>query len=131
MLLSSMTKDFTRVTLVKILKSKTGDLTDKDNYRPIAITSVLSKITEKHLFNCIDNTLLISDHQFGFKRGNSTDMFLFVFKETVSFYVNHGSPVFACFLDIRKAFDRVNHRTLLHKLLQCDIPDFVVRFLMC
>ena len=137
MVLSSMLvhgiipKDFTRVTLVPILKSKTGDLTDKDNYRPIAITSILSKVMDKYLLNCMEDKLLISDHQFGFKRGHSTDMCLFIFKEIISFYVKHGSPVFACFLDVRKAFDRVNHWTLLYKLIQNDIPNFIIRFLMC
>ena len=136
MLLTSMLihcivpKDFTRVMLVPIPKSKSGDLTDKDNYRPIAKTSILSKVVEKYLLNCMEDKILISDHQFCFKNNHSTDLCLFVFKEILSFYVTHGSPVFACFLDIRKAFDRVNHWTLLHKLLKADVSTFIIRFLM-
>ena len=50
------------------------------------------------------------------KERHSTDMAVYTFKEIVDHYLRNRSPVFVCFLDARKAFDRVNHWTLFSKL---------------
>jgi exonuclease III len=117
------------VVLVPIVKSKTGDVTDQGNYRPIALATVTSKVMERVLLSRASPYLDTSDNQFGFKSGLSTDMCLFAFKEVVNFYVSQGSPVFVCFLDASKAFDRVNHWTLYRKLLDRGVPIFIVRLL--
>ena len=62
--------------------------------------------------------LVSSDHQFGFKEKHSTDMAVYVLKEVIDHYLRNRSPVFVCFLDTRKAFDRVNHWILFDKLLR-------------
>ena len=73
--------------------------------------------------------LVTSDHQFGFKDGHSTDMAVFAFKEIVDHYLRNSSPVFVCFLDARKAFDRVNHWTLFDKLLRRGVDATIVQLL--
>ena len=55
-----------------------------------------------------------SDAQFGFKASLGTNMAIFSYKESEKNYLNSGSPVFVCFLDVKKAFDRVNHTKLFN-----------------
>ena len=59
--------------LVPVIKSKTGRIMPKDNYRPIALASVVSKVAESVIYNRISVYLDTCPNQFGFKRNHSTD----------------------------------------------------------
>ena len=52
--------------IVPILKNRQGDTSDKNNYRPIAIVTALSKIFELCITNLIESHLLTQENQFGF-----------------------------------------------------------------
>ena len=52
------------------------------------------------------------------------------YQEIVDHYLRNRSPVFVCFLDARKAFDRVNHWTLFRKLLRRGVDTGIVQLLM-
>ena len=54
-------------------------------------------------------------------------MAIFALKQTVDFYRNQDTPVYMCFLDAKKAFDRVNHWTLAKKLLDRNVPLHIVK----
>ena len=49
-------------------------------------------------------------------------MAIFALQQRVFFYRNHYTPVYMCFLDAKKAFDRVNHWTPAKKLLDRNVP---------
>ena len=116
--------------LIPIVKDKKGDVTDQDNYRPIAITTVLSKLFESLiLVKFTDELNNTTCNQFGFKRNHSTDLCVFTFKQIVEYYISQSSPVYICYLDASKAFDRVNHWVLFMKLLE-RIPGIFVRLLI-
>ena len=117
-------------TLISIVKDKKGNISDKENYRPIAITTSTSKILELLILEKFKEFLEVNSHQFGFKRGHSTDMCVFVLKEIVTYYQSLSSPVYACMLDSAKAFDKVNHYHLFDKLLQRKMPKLIVRLLL-
>ena len=69
----------------------------------------------------------IDDYQFGFRKGVSTAMCTDVFKSTVDYYRRNGSRVFCCFIDFKKAFDRVDYWLLFCKLLDSNnILSYVV-----
>ena len=108
--------------LVPLVKDKSGTISDKSNYRAIALSTSLSKLLELVLVDRIAPFLSTSDAQFGFKEGHSTTLATYVFKETVNFYTSHGSPVYACFMDASKAFDRVCHLTLFRVLADRGVP---------
>ena len=95
--------------LVPVLKDKAGKLNSIDNYRPIPLLSIPSKVLERVLITRLDTFLLTSDNQFGVEKKHGTDRCIFALKEMVAKYVNQNSTVFMCFLDASKAFDRVNH----------------------
>lgn len=119
------------VLLVPVLKEKTGRLNSMDNYRPIAIASILSKVLERIILYRMEKYLLTTDNQFGFKSKHSTDLCIYVLKEAITKYQGHNSSVFLCFIDASKAFDRINHRKLFDKLLERDVPKYIIRVLMC
>jgi len=123
-------KRFSDSILVPILKDKKGDITDVDNYRPIAITSVASKIFEKIMLLRMKHMLQTNDNQFSYKSNHSTEMCIFALKSIVDLYITSSSPVFLCYVESAKAFDRVNFWCLFDKLLKRHVPIVFVRFLM-
>ena len=71
--------------LIPIIKDKSGDVTDKSNYRPIALSSIVSKVLEHLLLNHMESFLYTSDNQFGFKAKHSTEQCIYVLKEVIDF----------------------------------------------
>ena len=65
--------------------------------------------------NLIEIQLYTSDNQFGFKKRHSTDLCIFTVKSVIKYSNFYNSPVYNCFLDASKAYDRVNHWTLFKK----------------
>ena len=116
--------------LIPIVKDKSGDVMDKGNYRPIALSSVISKVLEVLLLDRMEYYLFTSDNQFGFKSKHSTDQCIYILKELIEFYRSHNSPMYLCFLDASKAFDRVNHWTMFKKLLLRGVPPILVRLML-
>ena len=101
-----------------------------DNYRPIALAPTLSKIFEWCLLIMYRHAFATSPLQFGFKPGLSTELCTGLIKNVTARYCFNDSPVYGCFLDASKAFDRVDHHLLFEKLLQRDLPPVVVRALL-
>ena len=52
-----------------------------------------------------------------------------LFKETISKYISEGSTVYTSFLDLSKSFERVNHRKLLLKLKNLNVPRYILKIL--
>ena len=116
--------DFWKIsTITPILKS--GDKTDPNNYRPISVLSVLSKVCEKHLFNEIksflDKNNIINDRQFGFRPKHSTTDCLLAVQNDICNARNRSEYVCALSLDLKKAFDLVNHQKMIDKLNKCGL----------
>ena len=106
------------------------DITSSDNYRPVALAPSLSKALEWCILLNYPDQFVSSDLQFGFKKKHSTTLCTGLIKNVVSRYVYNGSPVFGCFLDASKAFDRVNHDVLFTKLAERDLPPALTLFLL-
>ena len=116
-----MPKDLIKSVIVPIVKSNTRSASDKGNYRPVTLSSVISnyKVFEKILNERIVNYLDTLPNQFGFKPKHGTEQCIFVLKECLRFYVEHGSNVFTCYLDASMAFDKISHVLLFRKLRRC------------
>ena len=127
---SYVPKAFSDTVLVPIIKNKKGDITDIDNYRPIAITSVASKVFEKIILSRIQDSLYTNDNQFSYKVKHSTEMCIFTLKSIVDYYISSSSPVYLCYIDASKAFDRINYWNLFHRLIDRNVPVILVRFFM-
>ena len=99
---------------------KSGDKQSIENYRPISVLSFFSKKIRKIVANYVliflDQHAILYDHQFGFRRGHSTSHAIISLVEKVSRSLDTGKIVVGVFLDLKKAFDTVDHQNLLDKL---------------
>lgn len=99
---------------------KKGDKNDLNNYRPISLLPVFSKIFEHLLKNQIvdffTNNALFSKKQFGFRRGKSTCDAILTLTNFISECFENGEFCMTTFFDLTKAFDCVQHDILLTKL---------------
>ena len=109
---------FKQVKVIPLYKS--GDPTDRSNYRPISILSLLSKPleknTQKHISCYLNNNDLIHENQSGFRDDHSCPSALI--QLVVEFFfinVNNNGFTGFLFVDFTKAFDVINHCFLLKK----------------
>ena len=66
--------------------------------------------------------LTTSDNQFGFKKGMSCGHAIYTLRSAIDYYVNYGSIVNVCSIDLSKALDRMNRHALFLKLMDRKIP---------
>ena len=116
--------------LIPIVKNKRKSLNDSNNYRAIALSSVMGKVFDWVLLELYKNNVNTSDLQFGFKAGSSTVTCTYVFDEVTTYYNQRGSDVYAMFLDASKAFDRVNYVRLFNEMRKKGLCPLVTRFLI-
>ena len=104
---------------------KGGDRTAVSNYRPISLLSNINKVLErivfKHLYNHFLENDILTPLQSGFIPGDSTvNQLLFLYNAFCK-ALDAGKEVRVIFCDISKAFDRVWHAGLMHKLRAAGI----------
>ena len=123
--------DWRNANVTPLFKKGARNLTS--NYRPVSLTSILCKVLESHIRSSIVGHLkrykLIKETQHGFLSGKSCLTNLLEFLELVTKYVDQGHPVDAIYLDFSKAFDKVPHKRLIHKLEAHGITDNVSRWI--
>jgi len=111
---------------IRIIKNKKGLVMDKDNYRPVTV----SKIIELILLDRLHDKLGTVCNQFGFKSTHGTDMCVFSLKQVIEYYNSRSNPVYVCYLDASKAFDRINHWCLFFKLIHRGIDVMLICLLV-
>ena len=99
------------------------ELSDPNNFRPISLLSVLTKSLErhihKHLTQFIEDRNLFHPFQSGFRQRHSCHLALIRVCDTWLIAINQAQLSGAVFLDLKKAFDLVDHMLLLQKLAIC------------
>ena len=105
--------------MVPIFKN-VGEMSTAKNYRPVSLLSVVSKVFEKLVNNRVADNLekcdLFSDFKYGFRSSQPAADLLTVVSDRIARTFNRSGATRAVALDISKAFDRVWHAGLLHKL---------------
>ena len=72
--------------LVPLVKDSKGKLCSGDNYRPLAITCIASKVLELLILDRYSHLLESTSNQFGFKGKHSTELCVFTLKQVVEYY---------------------------------------------
>ena len=110
--------DFKKAKVIPVHKK--GSKLDVNNYRPISLLPVMSKILErivyKRLHSFLNQAKFFHQHQFGFRKKHSTSNALTVMIEHVTKAFEEKKYTLGVFLDLSKAFDTIDHDILLYKL---------------
>ena len=97
---------------------KGGSTQDVNNYRPISLLSIFDKIIEKivhkNLYFFLEAHNILFDNEFGFRKNNSTTHALIQITELIKKSIDKGKYGCGIFIDLRKAFDTVNHKILFN-----------------
>ena len=116
---------------------KKGERYRAENYRPISLTSLPCKLLEHIIVSAImefsDTHSLLCAEQHGFRKSHSCETQLIGLIDEVSHTLEQGHQQDLLVMDFSKAFDKVNHSLLLHKLrcmgVQGNTNNWITEFL--
>ena len=106
--------------MIPVFFFKKGKSEDLDNYRPISVLPIISKILERavqeQLYVYLTTHQLLNPYQCGFRRFHSTETAAISLTDTIRRNIDQKLLTGAVFVDLRKAFDTIDHHLLLAKL---------------
>jgi len=112
---------------------KADGKSDPNNYRPISLLPIISKVMESlindHLRKHLFGLNLISNHQYGFRPKHSTFDMLTYSTQNWENALDKGQEVKVVALDISRAFDSVWHNGLLSKLMSVGVGGYLYRWI--
>ena len=112
---------------------KKGSRSEPLNYRPVSLLSIPSKCLErfisKELHNFLTENSILTEEQFGFRPGRSTEDQLLLTYNFISLHWDSGHIVDLILYDFSKAFDTVSHTVLLQKLRHIGLRGQILAWL--
>ena len=115
---------------------KQGSYTDPNNYRGITLNRCLGKlfchVLNTRISNHLENRSFLIKEQAGFRKNFRTSDKIFILKTIVDKYIQKNgkmNKLYACFIDLKKAFDTVWHEGLLLKLQRAGIDGKIYELL--
>lgn len=110
---------------------KAGDVDNVENYRPISIISTIAKIYDELLYQHLLNKTshIITPKQHGFTSGKSTTTNLLEYIEYISANMMNGGQVDSIYMNLAKAFDKIDHNILITKLSNFPLSPCLIKLL--
>ncbi|GBP18051.1 Probable RNA-directed DNA polymerase from transposon BS [Eumeta japonica] len=119
-------------TIIPIFKNK-GNPDYPAVYRPIALSSVLTKIVEHLVKNRLewiaDSRSLLANSQFGFRKGRNTIDSLSIFTSNIRVFFHQGKSVTVDFLDVSSAYNNAQLPILRNKFQKLKMPVRLSNFI--
>ena len=111
-------KEWKQAKVIPVHKS--GKRDNLNNYRPISVLPVLSKIMERavqiQLVDFLNENSVLSQFQSGFRKKHSMETAIVYLSDRIIEHMDRQCLCGAAFIDLKKVFDLVDHKCLLHKL---------------
>ena len=121
------------VTIAVLFKNNGGEKWDCDNYRGLSLASHLGKVLEKlirlRIWTAVDS-FCIPTNQFGFRRGKSTIDAILTNRVLSADAKTKNIPLYKCYIDLTKAYDKVNRELLWTILRKYGMPEKFVRIII-
>ena len=104
-----------------------GDKKLPSNYRGINLLNTTLKLTTKIITAKINSLTSLTEEQQGFRSGRSCTDAVFVIRQVTEKSIEYNKPAYMCFIDLEKAFDRVQLRDVIHLLYNRQIPHNIIK----
>ena len=129
---SGIMPTFCKKAIVTPVYKGEGDKLDPDKYRPISILPLIGKCIEYFvnvkLTKYINENDILNERQFGFRKDNSTTYLMIELFDKIFSSKDSGNKPAIVFLDVKKAFDSVDHNLLMKKLKHYGISGRVYKW---
>ena len=111
-----------KAIIVPIYKGK-GDRGECKNYRGISLLSVPGKVYGRVLIEKVREVTeeLVGEEQCGFRKGRGCIDQVFVMRQLTEKFVSKGKCLYASFMDLEKAYDRIDRRAMWRVLEQYGV----------
>ena len=127
--LGEVPSDFYKGLVTPIPKFKSHKVNvNAEDFRGITLNVICSKVFEHCLLPHLD-CLLTSERQFGFKKGLSCNHIFNLIRNTINHFSSKGNTVNLGFIDVRKAFDKVNIWGMLLNLQKNRVNPMIIEIL--
>ena len=91
-----------------------------ENYRPISVLPIISKVLERvmhiQLTNYFSSKNILYNHQYGFRNSHSTELASLEFVDRIFNNMDNNEIPLVVYHDLSEAFDIIDHEILLYKL---------------
>ena len=125
--------DWNKCKIKLIHKGGNKNRKDLRNYRPIALINTVSKIfcslLNDSLIKSIEENEVLGEEQQGFRRERRGEDNLFILNEIIENHKKNNKNLYLCFIDIEKAYDKVNRELLIKVLGKVGLPAKVVNII--